>query len=127
MRGMDATTPFERLDDRDIPMTGTDALVDLASKMGLDSNVVRTALETRRYRGTTAQESMAAATAAPATDADERSAEPLPHAVIPAIVVDGRYAVIGSRGDDVLLGVLWQAQLDSAAICASGGCPATLV
>jgi predicted DsbA family dithiol-disulfide isomerase len=77
----------------------TDALVDLAAKMGLDPGAVRTALETRQYRGQVA--------------ADQREAQQLGATGVPFFVFDRRYGVMGAQPADVLLDVLQRAWHDT--------------
>jgi len=73
----------------------TDALVDLAMKMGLDPASVREALETRQYRGQ--------------AERDGAEARRLGATGVPFFVIDRRYGVMGAQGADVLLGALQQA------------------
>jgi predicted DsbA family dithiol-disulfide isomerase len=76
------------------PIFDTDALVDLATKMGLDPVAVRTALETRQYRGEVEQ--------------DQIEARELGATGVPFFVIDRRYGVMGAQPSDVLLDVLQQ-------------------
>jgi predicted DsbA family dithiol-disulfide isomerase len=73
----------------------TDALVDLAGRMGLDPVEVRTALETRQYQGQVA--------------ADQLEAQQLGATGVPFFVIDRRYGVMGAQPADVLLDVLQRA------------------
>jgi predicted DsbA family dithiol-disulfide isomerase len=73
----------------------TDALVDLATKMGLDPVATRTALETRQYRGEVEQ--------------DANEARALGATGVPFFVIDRRYGVMGAQPADVLLDALQQA------------------
>jgi predicted DsbA family dithiol-disulfide isomerase len=73
----------------------TDALVDLAGRMGLDTAEVRTALETRQYRGQVA--------------ADQLEAQQLGATGVPFFVIDRRFGVVGAQPAEVLLEVLQRA------------------
>jgi predicted DsbA family dithiol-disulfide isomerase len=73
----------------------TDALVDLAGRMGLDPVEVRTALETRRYRGQVA--------------ADQLEAQQLGATGVPFFVINRRYGVMGAQPAEILLDVLQRA------------------
>lgn len=77
----------------------TDALVDLAGKMGLDPVEVRTALETRQYRGE--------------VEEDGLEARRLGATGVPFFVIDRRYGVMGAQPAAVLLDALQQAWHES--------------
>jgi predicted DsbA family dithiol-disulfide isomerase len=77
----------------------TDALVDLAGRIGLDPVGVREALETRAYRGQVA--------------ADQEEARQLGATGVPFFVFDRRYGVMGAQPADVLLDVLQRAWHDA--------------
>ena len=77
----------------------TDALVNLAERFGLDPVAVRTALETRQYKGR--------------VEHDGLEARQLGGTGVPFFVLDRRYGVMGAQGADVLLEVLQRAWHDA--------------
>jgi len=71
-----------------------DALVELASEVGLDADAARTALESHEYLG--------------AVHADQAQAVAYGIQGVPFFVIDGRYGVSGAQDPDVFAGALTQ-------------------